>query len=74
MRTEKPYDDLDKDRMYEKEIKECIILINDKLIPFNYYYQFKDKGKHIIKYCFKNYFTKVNDIFDGCENLIKIDL
>ena len=74
MRTEKPYDNLDKDRMNEKEIKECIILINDKLIPFNYYYQFKEKGKHIIKYCFKNYLTKVNDIFNKCEDLIKIDL
>ena len=74
MRNEKPYDDLDKDRMNEKEIKECIIKINDELIPFNYYYQFKKKGNNIIKYSFKNYSTKVNDIFNKCEDLIKIDL
>ena len=30
----------------EKEIKEnCIIKINNKRIPFNYLYKFKEKGK-----------------------------
>ena len=38
----------------EKEIKEkCIIKINNKRIPFNYLYKFKEKGKFIIKYLFK---------------------
>ena len=42
------YDDEEDDYKYEneKEIKEnCIIKINDKIIPFNYLYIFKEKGK-----------------------------
>ena len=38
----------------EEEIKNCEIKINDKLIPFNYFYKFKSKGNYIIKYTFKN--------------------
>ena len=38
----------------EEEIKNCEIKINDKLIPFNYFYNFKSKGNYIIKYTFKN--------------------
>ena len=31
----------------EKEIKEnCIIKINNKIIPFNYYNKFNEKGKY----------------------------
>jgi len=58
----------------EKEIKECQIEINDELIPFNYFYQFKNKGKYIIKYFFQNYLTSTVCIFNKCENLIFIDL
>ena len=37
----------------EKEIKEnCIIKINNKIIPFNYCYRFKEKGKYKIEYSF----------------------
>ena len=39
----------------EKEIKEnCVIKINNKIIPFKYFYKFKEKGKYIIEYSFKN--------------------
>ena len=58
----------------EKEIKECQIEINDELIPFNYFYQFKNKGKYIIKYFFQNYLKSTVCIFNKCENLICIDL
>ena len=74
MRNERPKDKLDKDRMNEKEIKNCKIKINDELIPFNYFYQFKKEGKYIIKYELNNYLTKANDIFNKCENLIQVDL
>ena len=74
MRNEKPNDKLDIDRMNEKEIKKCQIQINEELIPFNYYYQFKEEGKYIIKYSFKNDLIKVNDIFNKCEYLINVDL
>ena len=60
--------------MNEKEIKECEIRINDKLIPFNYFYKFKNKGKYIIKYTFHNYLTKTNFMFYDCSSLININL
>ncbi len=49
-------DDKEDDYKYEneKEIKEnCIIKIDNKIIPFNYLYKFKEKGKFIIEYSFK---------------------
>jgi hypothetical protein len=43
----------------EKEIKEnCVIEINKKIIPFSYFYLFKDIGKHLIKYTFKKNYPK----------------
>ena len=41
----------------EEQIKKCEIEINNKLMPFSYFYEFKQKGKYIIKYKFKNYLT-----------------
>ena len=43
-----------KDKIFnnEDEIKNCEIRINDELIPFNYFYKFKSKGKYTIKYSF----------------------
>ena len=58
----------------EEEIKQCEIRINNELIPFNYYYKFKNKGKYQIKYSFNNYLTKTNDMFCRCSSLTKIDL
>ena len=49
------WDDEEDDYKYanEKEIKEnCIIKINNNIIPFNYFYKFKEKGKFIIQYTF----------------------
>ena len=46
----------DEENIYknEKEIKEnCIIKIHNKIIPFNYLYKFKEKGKFKIEYSFK---------------------
>ena len=42
----------------ENEMKQCEIKINNGLIPFNYVYKFKLKGKYIIKYIFKNNIRK----------------
>ena len=56
-------DDKEDDYKYEneKEIKEnCIIKINNKGIPFNYLYKFKEKGKFIIKYLFKKKIKNAN--------------
>ena len=59
----------------EKEIKENIeIKINGKIIEFTYYYKFKEEGKYIIEYLFKNNLTKTNYIFYDCNSLINLDL
>ena len=58
----------------ENEIKKCEIKINDELIPFNYFYKFKSKGKYIIKYSFKNKLRKTCFMFYGCSFLTKINL
>ena len=59
----------------EKEIKDnCIIEINNKIIPFSYYYKFKEKGKYIIKYTFKNNINKTDYMFSDCESLTYINL
>ena len=59
----------------EKEIKEnCEIRINDEIIPFTYFYKFKNKGKYNIKYSFKNYLTNTNYMFFDCKSLININL
>ena len=59
----------------EKEIKEnCEIKINDKIIPFSYFYKFNKIGKYKIKYSFKNNLTKTSCLFYGCSSLTYIDL
>ena len=58
----------------EEEIKKCEIRIENELIPFNYFHQFKSEGKYIITYIFKNYLTKTNCLFLGCKFLIGMDL
>ena len=70
-------DDLQTDYLYknEKEIKEnCEIKINNHQIPFSYYYEFKEKGKYIIQYSFKNKISKANYMFYDCKSLININL
>ena len=59
----------------EKEIKDnCEIKINNKIIPFNYYHKFNEKGKYIIQYIFKKNITNMSYIFYGCESLSSINL
>ena len=58
----------------EDEIKKCEIKINYELIPFNYFYKFKSKGKYIIQYSFKNNINKTCYMFFGCSSLTNIDL
>ena len=60
MKRKKYLENKEDDYKYEneKEIKEkCIIEINNKIVPFNYFYQFKEKNgsitSYIIKYIFK---------------------
>ena len=54
--------------------KNCEITIDDKIIPFSFFYKFNQKGKYIIKYLFHKHLTKTNCIFLDCKNLIKLDL
>ena len=66
--------DYEYDYENEKEIKGNIeIKINGKIIEFIYYYKFKDEGKYIIEYKFKNNLTKTNHMFYGCD-LTNLDL
>ena len=58
----------------EDEIKQCEIRINDKLVPFNYFYIFKKKGIYKIKYHFNNNLTNASYMFYDCECLISINL
>ena len=66
------FDDIKKEEYYkyenEKEIKDnCQIEINNKIIEFSYFYEFKEEGKYIIKYIFLNNITKTDFMFYNCE-------
>ena len=59
----------------EKEIKDnCIIKINNRTIKFQYFYEFKEKGKFNIKYSFKKNIKNLACIFSECNSLTNIDL
>ena len=59
----------------EDEIKKFKIRINEELIPCNYYYQFKSKGKYAIKYSFEtNSIINMSYMFCGCSSLTNINL
>ena len=58
----------------EKEIKECKIEINNKNIPFCYFYEFEKEGNYTIKYSFENYITKTNYMFLECTSLKYLNL
>jgi len=60
--------------MNEDEIKKCEITINEKPIPFNYFYKFPQKGKYIIKYSFNNNLTNINHMLALCFSLKSIIL
>ena len=57
-----------------KKIKNCEIKINNKIIPFSYFYKFSKKGKYIIQYSFKILLSKINCVFRNCSSLTNIDL
>ena len=64
-----------KEHKNEKEIKKnCKIKINNNNICFNYFFNFKEKGKYIIEYIFTNNITKTDFMFSGCNLLTKINL
>ena len=53
---------IEKNFMNEEEIKNCEIKINDKLIPFNYFYKFPSKGNYIIRYTFREHTPHISNI------------
>ena len=76
-KREKKIKNNDFDCMYEneQELKDnCIIEINNKVIPFTYFYKFNDTGKYSIKYSFKTKISKPNNMFFNCKNLDSINL
>jgi len=69
------WDEFKEEYCNEKEIKEnCEIRINNELIPFSYFYKFKNKGKYKIKYLFKNNLKNTSYMFSYCESLTNINL
>jgi len=58
----------------EKEIKECEIKIDDKLINFSYTYKFDTVGEHTIIYKFKKNLTNLSCLFCDCSLITSIDL
>ena len=58
----------------EKQIKECKIKINDEIIQFNYFHQFKEIGKYKIKYIFEDDLTNMCYMFYNCNSIENIDL
>ena len=64
------YYDTENDELKEK----CLIKIDNKEIPFDYYYKFKKIGKHTIQYIFNEKIITSKYMFYGCKNLTNIDL
>ena len=48
--------------------------INGKIIEFTYKYKFKEAGKYIIEYSFKNILTKTSYMFAACDSLTNLNL
>ena len=57
----------------EKEIKKCIIEINNIEIGFAYTYKFTKTGKNQIFYSFKDPITNINCMFNNCSFITYID-
>ena len=76
LKREKGWNALKDDYKYEneKDIKNCVIKINDTPITFCYFYKFTQKGIYHLKYSFKNEFRIMNFMFNDCNYLTKIDL
>ena len=59
----------------EREIKEnCETIINNEKVPFSYYHKFKRSLINKIDYLFLRNMKKINNLFNYCSSLIKIDL
>ena len=59
----------------EQELKEkCKIKINNKIVPFNYFYKFKTQRKYKIKYIFTDNIIRADFMFSGCNLINNIDL
>ena len=54
-------------------MKKCPIQINGQLIPFNYFYKFKSKGKYTI-YSFNNNINNTGYMFYECSKFSNINL
>ena len=67
-------EDIKNEYKNEGQIKKCQIQINGQMIPFNYFYKFKSKGKYTIKYSFINNITNIAYAFCECSKLIDINL
>lgn len=65
--------ELDNSLCNEKEIKKCLIEINNKEIGFSYTYKFTKKGKYVIIYSFKDPITNINCMFSNCSLITYID-
>ena len=58
-----------------QKIKDnMLIKIDGEMIPFTYKYRFKKKGKCVVEYYFLRNLTKINDMFNGCNNIISLNL
>ena len=66
--------EIQKEYMNEQKIKKCEMRINNELVPFTYFYKFKNKGKYIIKYSFHNYLSNTIFMFSKCSSLTNINL
>ena len=59
----------------EKQIKEnCEIKIEEQIIKFSYYYEFKKSGNYKIEYLFKKNLSNTNYMFFGCSSLTNLNL
>ena len=68
-------DDLFSGTENEKEIKEnCEIKIEEQIIKFSYYYEFKKSGNYKIEYLFKKNLSNTNYMFSGCSSLTNLNL
>ena len=66
-------EDYENGKKQEQELKNSDIFINDKKIKFDYFYEFKKRGKYKIKYIFQNPLTSLKFLFYNCENIITLD-